>query len=145
MKGGAEKQSILLANVLSENHKVHFISLKGNNIEPSLLKWLWSKKIVLIKLKKNLICDCIRIYKVFKQNFSTLQRAKEVIIGQRTKEVVQQTWDGKVPKQPYPWNSARKAGEDLSGGTIAAVTQETYESNVTEIEVAEIFSAAGIS
>lgn len=68
MKGGAEKQSILLANLLCENHKVYFIILKGNYIEPSLLNLLLSKKIVLIKLKKNLICDYIRIYKVFKQN-----------------------------------------------------------------------------
>ncbi len=68
MKGGAEKQSVFLANVLSNNYKVYLIILKGNCIEPSLYEMLDENKVEIIKLKNSTLKNIISIYKLFKKN-----------------------------------------------------------------------------
>ena len=67
MKGGAEKQSVLLANSLSKEYNVYFIVFLGDHMDSHLLNLLSIEKIRLIKLKKNYIGVLFDIYKVLKE------------------------------------------------------------------------------
>ena len=64
MKGGAEKQSVLLANSLSKEYNVYFIVFLGDHMDPHLLNLLSIEKIWLIKLKRNYIGVLFDIYKI---------------------------------------------------------------------------------
>lgn len=66
MKGGAEKQSVLLANSLSKEYNVYFIVFLGDHMDPHLLNLLSIEKIWLIKLKRNYIGVLFDIYKLLK-------------------------------------------------------------------------------
>ncbi len=67
LKGGAEKQSVLLANVLSKNYDVSLIVLKGGSIESSLFEILDQDKVEVFKLNKGFIGSAIEIYRIFKR------------------------------------------------------------------------------
>jgi hypothetical protein len=67
MRGGAEKQSVLLANSLLKEHNVYFIVFLGDHMDPYLLNLLSIEKIKLIKLKKNHISVLFDTYKILKE------------------------------------------------------------------------------
>ena len=48
--GGAEKQAILLANILSRKYKVYLIALHGDNANQRFLNMLGTKRTSLIML-----------------------------------------------------------------------------------------------
>lgn len=65
--GGAEKQSILLANSLSEKYKVHLILQFGNIIDEKHLSLLDKKNVTLHKLSGNRIRKILSIYKIIRK------------------------------------------------------------------------------
>ena len=67
MKGGAEKQSVLLANLLSKNYNVYFIVFLGSSTDSYLTKLISTKKVTLIKLKKNYVGVLYTVYKILKK------------------------------------------------------------------------------
>jgi len=66
-KGGAEKQSVLLANVLSKSCKVYLIIIYGNRIDPSLFNILNQNKVDVLKLNKGFLGKMIEVYKFFRR------------------------------------------------------------------------------
>lgn len=66
--GGAEKQSIYLANTLSENFDVYFIIFYGDQIDATTYKALTLEANKQIKLNGNIINKIYRLYVILKSN-----------------------------------------------------------------------------
>ena len=66
LKGGAEKQSVLLANSLIKNNVVYFIILNGNSIDSNLFKQIL-KDVKVLRFTKNLLCSTLILYKFFRE------------------------------------------------------------------------------
>lgn len=65
--GGAEKQSVFLANSLSEDYNVYFVLLHGKLYDESLLSQL-SKEVKLIQLEGSVISTLFQLIKILKTN-----------------------------------------------------------------------------
>jgi glycosyltransferase involved in cell wall biosynthesis len=65
LSGGAEKQSVYLAKVLSREHTVSFVVLKGDNIEVKYLQIIKNERINIILLKSNYVRKIHEVYKIF--------------------------------------------------------------------------------
>ena len=92
--GGAEKQCVMLAKVLSEQNEVHLVVLDGSIIEKKYFEILGLSKVNIIRFEKSVL-DLYRLYKVFKHynveiSFSYLASANFM-----------NALSGKVAKVPY--------------------------------------------
>ena len=67
LSGGAEKQSVYLAKVLSKNFQVYLIVLKGNSIEKKFLDIIKDENVEIIRLSGILFKNIIDTYKLFKK------------------------------------------------------------------------------
>lgn len=67
LSGGAEKQSVYLAKVLSKTFQVYLIVLKGDRIEQKLINIIESENVEFVFLKGGLLKNLIDIYKIFKK------------------------------------------------------------------------------
>jgi len=72
LSGGAEKQSVFLAKVLSLYYKVSFIVLKGNQVEAKFMDILKHSTVDIILLKGNLFKKSINIFLHLRKNHTDL-------------------------------------------------------------------------
>jgi len=68
LSGGAEKQSVLLSKVLSEDYRVFLIVLNGFLIENKFISIINNTKVELIKLEGNFGVNLFRVIKIIKCN-----------------------------------------------------------------------------
>lgn len=66
LKGGAEKQSVFLANELSENNKVYLVILNDTWVDPSIYNVIDLRRVKVIFIKKGILNNIIQVYKLFK-------------------------------------------------------------------------------
>lgn len=67
LSGGAEKQSVLLANAISDCHNVHYIILNGDNINPKYIDLINRNKIKLHILNCSKIDRIKKLRSIFKK------------------------------------------------------------------------------
>ena len=67
LKGGAEKQAVLLANVLSENYKIYLVVFYGKDIDKKLFDLIKKDKVQLVLLSGNKIEKFFNFYQILKK------------------------------------------------------------------------------
>lgn len=68
LKGGAEKQSLLLVKNLKDKYNIFLIVLYGDQVEKEYLDFIKFNKINLILIKGNLLKKIIALFRIFRDN-----------------------------------------------------------------------------